>query len=114
MKFFLNMGRDTQKERFLERIEDPEKNWKFSMGDVRERAHWDAYMRAYEEAIAATATPHAPWYAVPSDDQWVSRAIVCRAVREQLEAMDPQLPVPSDAARKELPAAAGALKAEKG
>ncbi|MEO5584261.1 MAG: PPK2 family polyphosphate kinase [Flavobacteriales bacterium] len=112
MKFYLNMGRDAQKERFLERIEDPKKNWKFGMGDVKERAHWDEYMAAYEAAIRATSTPSAPWYVVPADDQWETRAIVCRAVREQLETMDPQIPKLSDKAAAELPKAAKALNAE--
>lgn len=113
MKFFLNMGREAQKERFLERIEDPEKNGKFSMGDVKERAHWDHYMQAYEKAIAATSTKQAPWYVVPADEQWETRAIVCRAVREQLEAMDPRIPALSATAMAELPAAAKALREEK-
>ena len=113
MKFHLQMSRAAQKERFLERIEDEKKNWKFSMGDLKERTHWEAYMDAYETAIQATAAPHAPWFVVPSDDQWVSRAIVCRAVREKLEAMDPRIPVPDEAARRELPAAADLLRAEK-
>lgn len=112
MKFYLHMGRAAQKERFLERIEDPKKNWKFGMGDVKERAHWDEYMAAYEAAIRATSAPNAPWFIVPADDQWETRAIVCRAVREQLEAMDPQIPKLSDKAAAELPEAAKALMAE--
>ena len=112
MKFYLHMGRDAQKERFLERIEDPKKNWKFGMGDVSERGHWDEYMAAYEAAIRATSAPCAPWYIVPADDQWETRAIVCRAVREQLEAMDPQIPKLSAKAAAELPKAEKALKAE--
>lgn len=112
LKFHLHMGREAQKERFLERIEDERKNWKFSLGDVRERAHWDAYMAAYEQAIQATAAPHAPWYVVPADEQWETRAIVCRAVRETLEAMDPRIPELDAAAKKELPAAAQLLRAE--
>ena len=112
LKFHLHMGRAAQKERFLERIEDAEKNWKFSMGDVKERAHWDAYMDAYEAAISATATPQAPWYVVPSDDQWISRAIVCRTVLETLQAMDPKIPKLSEKAAAELPAAKASLLAE--
>ncbi|MBK6892212.1 MAG: polyphosphate kinase 2 family protein [Flavobacteriales bacterium] len=112
MKFYLHMGREAQKERFMERIEDPEKNWKFSMGDVKERGHWDEYMAAYEAAICATSASHAPWYIVPADDQWETRAIICRAVREQLEAMDPQIPTMSDKAAAELPEVAKALNAE--
>lgn len=112
MKFYLHMGRDAQKKRFMERIEDPKKNWKFGMGDVKERAHWDEYMAAYEAAIRATSTPCAPWYVVPADDQWETRAIICRAVREQLEAMDPRIPTLSEKAAAELPIAAKALNAE--
>ena len=96
MKFFLHMGKEAQKERFLERIDDPKKQWKFSTADVKERGHWEAYQRAYSEAIGATAAPHAPWFIVPADDQWESRAIVGRLVREQLESMDPQMPTLSD------------------
>ena len=96
MKFFLHMGKEAQKERFLERIDDPKKQWKFSTADVKERGHWEAYQRAYSEAIGATAAPHAPWFIVTADDQWESRAIVGRLVREQLESMDPQMPTLSD------------------
>lgn len=92
MKFFLHMSRSAQKERFMERIEDPKKNWKFNMGDVKERGHWDAYQKAYADAIAATAASHAPWFVIPADDQWESRAIVGRLVREQLEALDLRMP----------------------
>ncbi|MBK6474231.1 MAG: polyphosphate kinase 2 family protein [Flavobacteriales bacterium] len=102
LKFFLHMSKAAQKERFLERIEEKEKNWKFSMGDIAERGHWDAYQNAYEEAISATAAPHAPWFIVPADDQWESRAIVGRLVREELEAMDPMDPELSAKDKKEL------------
>ena len=88
MKFFLHMGRAAQKERFLERIHDPEKRWKFNAGDVKERAHWKAYQQAYSEAIGATSGPHAPWYIVPADEQWESRALVARLIRERLESME--------------------------
>ncbi|HRF79721.1 MAG TPA: polyphosphate kinase 2 family protein [Flavobacteriales bacterium] len=93
MKFFLHMGKAAQKERFLERIDDPKKNWKFSVNDVKERGYWDAYQRAYAEAIGATAAEHAPWYIVPADDQWETRAIVGRLVREKLEALPLRMPV---------------------
>jgi PPK2 family polyphosphate:nucleotide phosphotransferase len=100
MKFFLHLGKDAQKQRFLERIDDPLKNWKFNAGDVKERGHWDDYQHAYAEAIGATAAEHAPWFIVPADDQWESRAIVGRLVREQLETMYKKLP-PLTAERKE-------------
>ncbi|MBK9176433.1 MAG: polyphosphate kinase 2 family protein [Flavobacteriales bacterium] len=102
MKFFLNMSRKEQKKRFLERIDDPEKNWKFNAGDVKERGHWETYMKAYEAAIGATAAPHAPWFIVPADDQWESRALVGRLLREQLEALKLQRPTLSSEARAEL------------
>lgn len=102
MKFFLHMGKKEQKKRFLERIDDPTKNWKFSLGDLKERARFDDYMRAYEEAIRATATPQTPWFVVPADEQWESRAIMARLVREQLHTMDPGYPVLSKEQRADL------------
>ncbi len=75
-KFFLNVSKDEQKKRFLERLEKPEKNWKFSLGDLKERRHWDDYMDAYEEAIRGTATDNAPWYVVPADNKWFTRVVV--------------------------------------
>lgn len=102
MKFYLHMTKAVQKERFLERIDEPKKNWKFNLGDVKERAHWDAYQQAYADAIGATATAHAPWFIVPADDQWETRAIVGRLVREQLEAMDLRMPKPAAKAEEDL------------
>lgn len=93
LKFYLHMSKAVQKERFLERIDDPKKNWKFNTGDVKERGHWDDYQQAYADAIGATAAPHAPWFIVPADDQWESRAIVGRIVRQQLEALPLRMPV---------------------
>lgn len=87
MKFFLHMGKTAQKVRFLERITDPSKNWKFSVNDVAERRLWDDYQEAYEQAIRETAAPHAPWYIIPADEQWESRAMVGRLLRLQLEAL---------------------------
>lgn len=113
MKFHLRMSRAAQKERFMERLDDPKKNWKFSVGDVHERRHWDAYMAAYEEAIGATAAPHAPWYVVPADEQWETRAIVAQLVREQLEAMDLRTPVLSAKAMAGLDEARKLLSAER-
>lgn len=97
LKVFLNVGRDEQKKRFLERIDDESKNWKFSSGDLKERALWPQYMKAYEEAIAATATKHAPWYVVPADQKWFARWLVSEAIVDVLEAIDPQYPdLPAD------------------
>jgi len=112
MKFYLHVSRNAQKKRFLERIDDPEKNWKFNPGDVKERGHWDAYMHAYEQAIGATATPHAPWYIVPADEQWETRAIVGRLVRERLEGLDLKMPALAPDAATMLNEAKAALEAE--
>ena len=86
-KFWLNVSREEQRKRFLDRIAEPEKNWKFATGDVEEREHWDAYMHAYEEALRATSAPHAPWYAIPADDKPFMRLTVARIVRETLEGL---------------------------
>ncbi len=102
MKFFLYMNKDEQKKRFLERIDDPEKNWKFSANDIKELEHWDRYMQAYEKAIGATAAPHAPWYIIPADEQWESRAMVGRSLRLKLEEMDLTYPALDDVTRDSL------------
>jgi PPK2 family polyphosphate:nucleotide phosphotransferase len=112
MKFFLHMSKQEQKKRFLERINEPLKNWKFGAGDVRERALFDAYMHAYEQAIAATSAPHAPWFVIPADQQWESRAIIGQLVREQLEAMDLRMPVINTKQKAELAEAKKMLTAE--
>lgn len=97
VKLFLNVSRQEQKERFLERIDIPAKNWKFSDADVKERAHWGAYMEAYQTAINNTATAHNPWYVLPADNKWYTRYLVSLAVRRALEAADPHYPtVPAD------------------
>ncbi len=87
MKFFLNLSKKEQKKRFLARIDQPEKNWKFSEADVNERAHWDAYMEAYEATIAQTATRQAPWYVIPADDKKDMRLIVSRLILDRMESM---------------------------
>lgn len=84
-KFFLNLSRKEQKKRFLERLDNPEKNWKFSAADVRERASWDDYMKAYQEMIAATSKRHAPWYVVPADNKWYTRVVVAAAIVDAME-----------------------------
>jgi PPK2 family polyphosphate:nucleotide phosphotransferase len=91
-KFFLNVSREEQKKRFLARLEEPEKHWKFSPSDVVERAHWDAYMAAYEDAIRATAAPHAPWFVIPADHKWFTRLAVVAAVDEALRGLDLHYP----------------------
>ena len=114
MKFFLHMGRNAQKERFLERIDDPKKNWKFSVNDIKERGQWDKYQQAYEQAISATAAPHAPWYIIPADEQWESRALVGRLLRLQLESLGLKNPTLDDKTKAGLQDARKALMDEKG
>jgi PPK2 family polyphosphate:nucleotide phosphotransferase len=87
LKFWLNVSKEEQRQRFLARIDEPEKNWKFSEGDVRERQYWDAYMHAYEEALGATSRPWAPWYAIPADDKRYMRWTVARIVADTLESL---------------------------
>lgn len=111
MKFFLHVSRDEQKERQLERIDDPRKNWKFNARDVVERAHWDAYMAAYEAAIRATATEHAPWYVIPADKKWFMRLAVMQAVIAEMESLDLEFPVLSAEATAKLAEARKALEA---
>jgi PPK2 family polyphosphate:nucleotide phosphotransferase len=96
VKFFLHISRDAQLERFQERLEREDKHWKFSANDVRERENWDAYQRAYEDALDATSTPWAPWYVVPSDHKWFRNLVVARVVAATLEAMDPRYPPPPE------------------
>jgi len=104
-KFFLHVSKAEQKKRFLERINDPEKNWKFSAADVAERQHWDEYMAAYEDAIRQTATPEAPWYVVPADNKWFTRLVVAAAVIDTLASLDLHYPKVSAEKRKQLAAA---------
>lgn len=111
-KFFLHVSREEQKQRFLERLDRPEKNWKFSAGDVAERAHWDAYMHAYQEAIRATATPEAPWYVVPADAKWFTRLVVSSAIVDALSGLDLRFPAVGPGERAALAAARAALVAE--
>jgi polyphosphate kinase 2 (PPK2 family) len=87
-KFFLHVSKKEQKRRFLERLEKPEKNWKFSANDIRERAFWDDYMEAYEDMIRHTATKEAPWYVVPADNKWFTRVAVAAAIIETLVSLD--------------------------
>src|SRR5215510_10642936 len=101
-KFFLHVSKKEQKRRFLERIEDPLKNWKFSSNDAAERDFWDDYMKAYEEMIQETATKHSPWYVVPADNKWFTRVIVASAVIEALASLDLAYPEVDDSKLKEL------------
>jgi PPK2 family polyphosphate:nucleotide phosphotransferase len=112
-KFFLNVSRKEQKRRFLERLDEPEKNWKFSAGDIRERQCWDDYQKAYEEMISNTATEHAPWYVVPADNKWFTRLVVSAVVVDTLESLHLTYPKVDDAKRKELEAAKRLLISKK-
>ncbi len=112
-KFFLHVSNKEQKKRFLERIEEPEKNWKFSANDAKERGHWDDYMEAYEDMIQNTATKEAPWYVVPADNKWFTRVVVAAAVIEALSSLDLHYPKVSDEKLKELAKAKKALLAGK-
>jgi PPK2 family polyphosphate:nucleotide phosphotransferase len=105
LKFFLHVSKGEQKRRFLERLENPEKNWKFSANDIKERAFWNDYMRAYEDLIRNTSAPEAPWYVVPADNKWFTRIVVAAAVIEALDALDLHYPKVSKEKLKELAAA---------
>jgi len=108
-KFFLHVSRAEQKKRFLERLEKPQKNWKFSPSDVKERGHWKDYMEAYEDAIRNTATKQAPWYVVPADNKWFTRAIVSAVVIDTLASLKLEYPELSEAKRLQLDAARQSL-----
>jgi PPK2 family polyphosphate:nucleotide phosphotransferase len=112
-KFFLNVSKKEQKRRFLERLDEPEKNWKFSAADIRERRCWDDYQKAYEDMIANTATEHAPWYVVPADNKWFTRLVVSAVVVETLESLDLAYPKVEEAKLKELEAAKKILISKK-
>jgi PPK2 family polyphosphate:nucleotide phosphotransferase len=102
LKFFLNVSKDEQKKRLLERLDRPEKNWKFSDADLRERARWNDYMKAYEAAIGQTATRHAPWYVVPADHKWFTRLIVAGAIVDAIGSRDLSFPTVTGAQKQTL------------
>jgi polyphosphate kinase 2 (PPK2 family) len=112
-KFFLNVSREEQKKRFLERLDNPDKNWKFSMADARERERWDDYMAAYEEMIRHTASTHAPWYVVPADNKWFTRLVVAAAIIEALDDMNLVYPQVDGEKRKELEAVRSMLEGKR-
>jgi PPK2 family polyphosphate:nucleotide phosphotransferase len=114
LKFFLNLSKHEQRRRFLERLEEPDKYWKFSASDLAERAYWDDYQRAYQEAIAATAAAHAPWFVVPADNKWFTRLIVVAAMIEALEALDLNLPAPTPEQQAALDMARQKLESDPG
>lgn len=102
LKFFLNVSKDEQRKRFLDRIDDPSKHWKFSLGDVRERGLWPRYMKAYEEALTHTSTEWAPWHVIPADNKWVTRALVSMVMAEAIEGLGVTYPAVSEAQVREL------------
>jgi PPK2 family polyphosphate:nucleotide phosphotransferase len=112
-KFFLHVSKKEQLKRFLSRLDEPEKNWKFSAADANERKYWRDYMRAYEEMVQHTATGYAPWYVVPADNKWFTRLVVAAAIIDALSSLDLKFPQVSDARKKELAAARKALVAGK-
>ncbi len=94
IKFYLHISKDEQKRRLESRLREPEKNWKFSSNDIKERAFWDDYQKAFEDAISHCSTEYAPWYVVPSNKKWYRNLVVARTIADTLEAMNPQFPAP--------------------
>jgi len=113
LKFFLNLSKKEQKKRFLARLDQPEKNWKFSAADIHERSYWDDYMEAYEDMIRHTATDQAPWHVIPADNKWFTRIAVASAIVDALEGLDLSYPKVSDAKKKELADARKLLESKK-
>jgi PPK2 family polyphosphate:nucleotide phosphotransferase len=109
-KFFLHVSKDEQKKRFLDRLDEPEKNWKFAVGDVKEREHWDEYMKAYEEVLEHTSTKHAPWYVIPADHKWFARMAVADIIVDTLESLELRFPEVTDEKKKELEEARALLE----
>jgi PPK2 family polyphosphate:nucleotide phosphotransferase len=113
LKFFLHLSKGEQRKRFLSRLEEPDKNWKFNIGDLSERELWDEYMEAYENCLRATSTKEAPWYVVPADDKKNARLLIAEAIVEALKGLKMSYPQPSQAHRKELQAIRKALANER-
>jgi PPK2 family polyphosphate:nucleotide phosphotransferase len=112
-KFFLHVSKEEQKKRFLERLEDSKKNWKFSMDDIKERKFWNDYQEAYEEMVQNTATKHSPWYVIPADNKWYARVVIASAIIEALDGLDLAFPDVDKQKKKELDAIREALVREK-
>jgi PPK2 family polyphosphate:nucleotide phosphotransferase len=112
LKFYLNLSRREQKKRFMKRLDDPDRHWKFSASDVRERRYWDSYMHAFEEAIRATATRRAPWHVVPADNKWFTRLVVAATIVDVVERLDLAYPKVDAEAKKDLAAARVELEME--
>ncbi len=112
LKFFLHISKEEQRRRFLERLEDPEKQWKFTSSDINERAFWDDYQKAYQDAIGATSTPWAPWHIIPADYKWVARTLVAEIVTSRIRSLDLEYPKPTKEELKLLENAKEKLKTE--
>ena len=112
LKFFLHVSKHEQKKRFIERIDDPSKNWKFSLADTKERQHWDEYQKAYEEMLLNTSTDYAPWFVVPADDKWFTRLCLSEIIYGEFEKLDLKYPVINPEQKKELLAAKQVLLKE--
>jgi PPK2 family polyphosphate:nucleotide phosphotransferase len=112
VKFFLNVSKDEQRKRFLDRINEPDKHWKISPSDIAERAHWDEYMDAFEECIAETSSDEAPWYVIPSNHKWVARSLVANILVQTIDSLDLKYPEVSDAKMKAIEAAKKQLEQE--
>jgi PPK2 family polyphosphate:nucleotide phosphotransferase len=112
LKFFLHISKEEQRQRFLDRLNDPSKHWKFSASDVRERKYWDQYQRAYEDVLSHTSTRHAPWYVIPADNKWVSRALVAEIIASTISDLKLKYPRVDKSKRLELAAARRSLERE--
>jgi PPK2 family polyphosphate:nucleotide phosphotransferase len=112
LKFFLHVSNQEQRRRFLSRLDEPEKHWKFSLADAREREHWDDYMQAYDDAIRSTSTPWAPWHVIPADHKWIARAIVATIITRTIEGLDLEFPKVGPEQKKALAEARKQLEAE--
>ena len=112
LKFFLNISKEEQRERFLDRLEQPSKNWKFSMGDVTERARWNRYQAVYQDIVRHTSTPVAPWYVVPADHKWFARVVIISTIIAALEQLDLKFPHADKASLREFKEVRAALEQE--
>ncbi|HEY2945996.1 MAG TPA: polyphosphate kinase 2 family protein, partial [Vicinamibacteria bacterium] len=112
VKFFLHVSKEEQRRRFLARLDEPQKNWKFSLSDVKEREHWEEYMAVYEDMLERTSTEHAPWYVIPADHKWFMRMAVADVVVSALERLKPEYPTITEEKRRELEAARKVLERE--
>ena len=112
LKFFLNVSKDEQRERFLDRVTDPEKHWKYSAADLRERGYWDQYQAAYEDMLSHTSTEYAPWHIIPADRKWFTRACVADIIVAKIESLDLSYPTVSDEEHQAIEAARRELEAE--